>query len=355
MYPALAIAEAAITRHPDAKLHFVGSSGGMEHNLVEQSGLPFERTDSVLAGPVHGVGILRALVSAIKLALGTVQAAGIMLRHRPDVILLTGGWSGLPVSLAGWTLRVPILLYLPDIEPGLTIRVLRPFARRVAVTVADSQAFFPPGKTIVTGYPLRQSVIQATRAAGQAHFGLDPARKTLLVFGGSLGSRAVNQAVLDIVPELLADGVQIIHVTGTRTWSEVEARLATLGNPAGYSAFPYLHAEMGLALAAADLVVSRAGASVLGEFPVFGLPSILVPLAYFWRYQQRNADWLAKQGAALHMAEDKMASDLLPTIRDLFTDSERLETMRAAALALAKPDGADSAAEELARLAKGGA
>ncbi|MCB9452660.1 MAG: UDP-N-acetylglucosamine--N-acetylmuramyl-(pentapeptide) pyrophosphoryl-undecaprenol N-acetylglucosamine transferase [Anaerolineaceae bacterium] len=354
VYPVLAIAEAAVIQRPETKLHFVGSPGGMERGLVQQSGLAFDRYDEVQAGPVHGVGLLRAAVSAVKLAFGVLQAFGLILRFRPHVILTTGGWSSLPVVLAGWVLRVPVLIYLPDIEPGLTIKVLSPFARQVAVTVADSQAFFPAGKTIVTGYPLRQAFQGATRTAGQMHFGLDPAKKTLLVFGGSLGSRAVNHALLDILPELLTDGVQVIHITGTRTWDEVEQRQQVLENPAGYFAFPYLHEDMSLALAAADLVVSRAGASVLGELPQYGLPSILIPLAYFWRYQQRNADWLAQRGAAIHLAEDRMAADLLPAIRGILNNPERLSAMQATARSLAQPDGALNAAQALARLAEGG-
>lgn len=354
MYPALAIAEAATTQRPDTKLHFVGSPGGMERGLVRQAGLDFDRYDEVQAGPVHGVGPLRMVVSAAKLAVGTLQAFGLMVRSRPDVILLTGGWSSLPVAVVGWILRVPILIYLPDIEPGLTIKVLSPFARQVAVTVNDSQAFFPAGKTVVTGYPLRRAFQEATRENGRMHFGLDPMRKTLLVFGGSLGSRAVNHALLDILPELLADAVQVIHVTGTRTWDEVEQRKNALGNPPGYLAFPYLHDDMSLALAAADLVVSRAGASVLGELPQFGLPSILIPLAYFWRYQQRNADWLAQRGAAVHLAENDMAQGLLPVIRDILGNQERLRNMQAAAQSLAQPDGALNVAQALAQLAEGG-
>jgi UDP-N-acetylglucosamine:LPS N-acetylglucosamine transferase len=120
-----------------------------------------------------------------------------------------------------------------------------------------------------------------------------------------------------------------------------------------YHAFPYLHHEMGLAMAAADLAVSRAGASVLGEFPAFGLPSILIPYPHAWRYQKVNADYLANRGAAIYMDEAKMGERLLATIREVLKDSARLETMRTAARALAKPDGAKQAAQALADLAGG--
>jgi UDP-N-acetylglucosamine--N-acetylmuramyl-(pentapeptide) pyrophosphoryl-undecaprenol N-acetylglucosamine transferase len=189
------------------------------------------------------------------LAAGALQAVALMLRRKPQALLLTGGWGGLPVALAAWLLRVPALIYLPDIEPGSTIRLLQRFARRVAITTPDSAAYFPPGKTAVTGYPLRRALVELAqqpdaRQQAVAHFGLDPARMTLLVFGGSRGARSINSAVLDILPQLLADGVQVIHVTGTLDWARVQAAAAHLADAAHYHACAYLHEDMGLAFAA---------------------------------------------------------------------------------------------------------
>ncbi len=351
VYPALAVAEAVRQQHPGTGLAFVGSAGGFERPLVQESGVTFDSYAEVRAGPLHGVSLPRKLWSLVNLAAGTLQALWRLLRHRPGAILLTGGWSGLPVSLAGWLLRVPILIFLPDIEPGLTIRALQPFARRVAVTTADSQPYVPPQKMVVTGYPLRAALTRATREAAIQHFQLDPARPTLLVFGGSRGARAINEAVLAVLPELLADGWQIIHVTGTLDWADIERRVT--GQPDTYHAFPFLHGDMGLAFAAADLVVSRAGASVLGELPYFGLAAILIPYPHAWRYQQVNADYLACRGAAIRLNEERMADELLPTIRSLRHDPVRLAGMRAKAKALAQPDGAGRIAAELIQLAGG--
>lgn len=355
MYPALAVAEALNNLQPGVELTFVGSAGGFERPLVAASGVAFAHYDEVRAGPLHGVGVGRAARSLVSLAVGTLQALRLVARHRPQALLLTGGWVALPTTLAAWLRRVPVMIYLPDIEPGLTIRALRWFARRVAVTAPAACAHFRPGQAVVTGYPLRSSLRRATREAAVAHFGLKPDRRTLLVFGGSRGARAINYALLDIAPALLEDGVQIIHITGTLDWPELEARWRSLGAPEHYHMFAYLHEEMGLALAAADLVVSRAGASVLGEFPAFGLPAVLIPYPYAWRYQQVNADYLAGRGAALRLDEAQMAARLLPTIRELLGDPARLATMRAAAAALAVPDAAARAAAELARLAGEGA
>jgi UDP-N-acetylglucosamine--N-acetylmuramyl-(pentapeptide) pyrophosphoryl-undecaprenol N-acetylglucosamine transferase len=354
VYPALAIAEALKQQQPQAALSFVGVVGGFERPLVAASGLPFASYDEVRAGPLNGVGRRRQLRSLIELAWGTVQAWLLLARRRPQAVLLTGGWCGLPVSLAGWLRRVPMLIYLPDIEPALTIRALRPFARRVALTVDESRVFFPHNDVIVTGYPVRRALRTATRADAVAHFGLDPRRQTLLALGGSRGARTINQALLAAAPALLERGVQLIHVTGQLDWPEIEAQRAALPDGTHYHVFPYLHEDMGLALAAADLVISRAGASVLGEYPLFGLPAVLIPYPH-WRYQQVNAEYLAARGAALVLADTAVAAELRSTVLALLDDPARLAQMRAAAGALAQPNGALNAARALTGLIEGAA
>lgn len=351
MYPALAVAEAIRSRRPDVKLSFVGSRGGFERPLVDESGVTFDSDHEVRSGPLHGVPFPRLLMSAGQVALGTLESLALIRRLRPGVLLLTGGWVGLPVALAAWMLRVPSVIYLPDVEPGLAIRVLQRLARVVAITVPDSAAYFRDGQTVVTGYPLRASLHDATREAAVAHFGLDTSRKTLLVFGGSRGARSINNALLAILSDLLADGIQVLHISGTLDWPQVEVARDALADATHYHAFPYLHHDMGLAMAAADLVVSRAGASILGEFPAFGLPSILVPYPHAWRYQKVNADYLAARGAAVVMNDADMGEKLLPTVRTLLESSQQLDPMRAAAKQLAERDSAWRVGAELLRLA----
>jgi len=355
VYPALAIAEAMTTQYPGVSLSFVGSVGGFERPLVQEAGVPFAAYDEVLAGPLHGVSFARTLISAVKLALGTLQALWLVGRGRPKSLLLTGGWVGLPVALAAWLWRVPILIFVPDIEPGASIRALRRFARKIALSVPDSQTYFPNQRTIVTGYPLRRQMREATREHAIQHFGLQPRRPTLLVFGGSRGARAINYALLDVLPALLERGVQVIHVTGTLDWPDMLKRREAMPDATHYHAFPYLHQEMGLAMAAADLVVSRAGASVLGEFPLFGLPAILVPYPHAWRYQKVNADYLASQGAAVRLDESEMLTSLLAVIESILFNVDKLASMRAASAALAHPDGSERASAELVQLAGGAA
>jgi UDP-N-acetylglucosamine--N-acetylmuramyl-(pentapeptide) pyrophosphoryl-undecaprenol N-acetylglucosamine transferase len=361
VYPAMAAAEALVKHRPaEDRLMFIGSVGGFERPLVEQANLPFVSYDEVLGGPVAGVNPLHACVSAVKLIAGTVQSFVLILRRKPQTLLLTGGWMGLPVALAAWVLRVPSLIYLPDVEPGSTIRLLARFVRRVAITTPASEVYFRKGQTVLTGYPLRQSLLEIAddvnaRQRAVAHFGLDLARKTLLVFGGSRGARSINSALLAILPQLLDDGIQVIHVTGTLDWERIQVEKTGLKDAAHYHVYPYLHEEMGLAFAAADLVMCRAGASVLGELPLFGLPSILVPYPHAWRYQKVNADFLTERGAAIRMDDETMANALLPALQDLFRDTARLSSMSAAAKALAQPDGAWRIGQELIRLGENGA
>jgi len=317
---------------------------------VAESGLDFARYDEVYAGPIHGVNPLRMLTSVVKLAVGTVQSFGKFLSIRPKVILLTGGWSNLPVAVVAWILRIPIVIYLPDIEPGLTIKVLQRFASKVAITVESSEAYFPSGKTVITGYPLQDNRLTATYDEGLAHFKLDANRKTLMVFGGSRGARNINIAVGDALPKLLDDGLQVIHVTGTMDYERTMEQVGELKDHPQYRAFPYLHDDMGLAFAVSDLVVCRSGASTLAELPLFGLASILVPYPYAWRYQKVNADYLAGKGAGIRLNDEDMSEQLYDTIRTLITDDEKLSDMQAKAKAIANPDGSKQLAQLLVEI-----
>lgn len=350
VYPALAVAEYLEAVELNLSLTFVGSKGGFERPLVEKSGLTFDAYEEVSAGPIHGVNPLRIVNSSIKLLRGTFQAFGLLRKHRPEVIFSTGGWVSFPVAMASKLRGIPLVIFLPDIEPGLTIKILRRFAARVTVTVEDSQKFFRQGQMVVTGYPLRKEVLDSNREAGIKRFGLDPALKTLLIFGGSRGSRAINIAIGNILGELLEDGFQVIHVTGTLDWERTQEQIGDLKTHPHYHGFDYLD-EIGFAFAASDLAVCRSGASVLAEFPIFQLPSILIPLAYSWRYQQVNADYLAERDAAVHLPEERIENELLPTIRSILGDDRRLQMMRDKIKALARPDGAKNVAEVLKQLA----
>ncbi|MFP4396050.1 MAG: undecaprenyldiphospho-muramoylpentapeptide beta-N-acetylglucosaminyltransferase [Anaerolineales bacterium] len=354
VYPALAVmqalqdAEPAID--PATDLMWVGATDGMEADLVERAGVSFL---GIPAGGVHGVALLNAVRNGWELMRGTVMAWRHMRRARPDVLLTTGGYVSGPVALAAQAHGVPILLFVPDIEPAQSVRFVARMAERIGVTVADSRAYLPEEKVVVTGYPLREEITRWTRDAAREALSLSPEGPVVLVFGGSRGARSINRALAAHLPELLAQA-EIIHISGKLDWPEVEAARETLSTAerAKYHAYAYLHERMGAALAAADVAVCRAGASVLGELPYFGLPAVLVPYPYAWRYQRVNAGWLADRGAALVVEDADLREELVSTVAALLNDDARRAEMAASARALARPDAAANLASELLALGR---
>jgi UDP-N-acetylglucosamine--N-acetylmuramyl-(pentapeptide) pyrophosphoryl-undecaprenol N-acetylglucosamine transferase len=270
---------------------------------------------------------------------------------------MTGGYVNAPVAMAAWLRRVPSVIFLPDVEPGMAIRELSRFAKQVACTTEDSLSFFKSGKGIVTGYPVRRKLREATaltRDEALAQFNLKPERPTLFVFGGSRGARSINRALLAGLP-LLLDRIQVIHISGMLDWAEVKENKDSLpeDQQTYYRAYPYLHEEMGMAFRSADLVLARAGASMLGECPAFGLPAILVPYPYAWRYQKVNADYLEQKGAAISMRDEDLMEKLVETVLGLLFDESLLEKISTAAEKLDVQESANKLAQLLIDIGQG--
>jgi undecaprenyldiphospho-muramoylpentapeptide beta-N-acetylglucosaminyltransferase len=352
IYPALAaVSELQKMDMTAEQILWIGTKGQLEESLVPRAGL---RLETIQGGAVAGVPIHVQAMNLARLAWSVGTANGIIGRFRPNVLFMTGGYVNVPVALAAWLRRVPATIYLPDVEPGKAIRFLSRLVKKVACTTEMSQAYLPAEKLVVTGYPVRPEIRAAnelSKAEALAPFGLVADRPTLFVFGGSRGARSINRAVLAALPEWLP-AIQVIHVSGTLDWPEVEKGAAALadGLRGYYRPYPYLHEEMGPAYRAADLVVARAGASMLGESPAFGLPAILVPYPHAWRYQKVNADYLAERGAAVRLDDEKLATELWPLVAGLFKDSTRLAAMAAAAKQLDRPDAAGRLAHLIVQL-----
>jgi UDP-N-acetylglucosamine--N-acetylmuramyl-(pentapeptide) pyrophosphoryl-undecaprenol N-acetylglucosamine transferase len=220
----------------------------------------------------------------------------------------------------------------------------------IAVTTAQSQKFFKK-KVFETGYPLRADLLRWDRSTAHRHLGISSGLPVLLVFGGSKGARSINKAIMENLRELLAR-FEVIHISGDLDWPLVRHNREQLPMDLAtrYHAIPYLH-EMGAALAAADLVVSRAGASALGEFPVFGLPAVLIPYPHAWRYQKVNADFLTQRGAAILLEDQRLQDELMQTLQVLFENPNKLKAMRASMFELSRPRAAEKIASKLIELA----
>ncbi len=319
----------------------------MEARLVERSGIPFK---AIPAAGVHGVGLKVLPRNLWQLGRGVASARKLLKEYKPDVLFFTGGYVAVPMALAGR--KIPTLLYVPDIEPGLALKTLARFADRIAITAENSKAYFKkPERLHLTGYPTRADLTKWSRSEAIKTLKLNEEFPVLLVLGGSKGARSINRAISAMLPKLL-EKLQVVHITGELGWQEVEDNAVRLNGKlaARYHAHPYLHEEMGAALAAADLVVSRAGASTLGEYPLFGLPAILVPYPYAWRYQKVNADYLVDHGAALMIEDGQLSRQLLPAVEDLFSHPEKLTAMHTAMLSLAHPQAAAEIGRQLVEL-----
>lgn len=337
---------------------WVGGIGGMEADLVKRDCVAFE---AIPAAGVHGVGWRALPRNLVKLFQGLRASGRILVRFQPDVLLFTGGYVAVPMALAAWLNKLrnvlrghscpKSLLYVPDIEPGLALKTLARFSDAVAITAEGGRAFISHKKVTVTGYPVRDSLKVWDAQEARRVLGLRGDLPTLLVTGGSKGARSINRAFISTLPELLGD-MQVVHLTGMLDWSEVETFRATLTSEQSklYHAFPYLHEEMGAAFSVADLIISRAGASTLGEYPMFGTPAILVPYPYAWRYQRVNADFLAQQGAAIILEDADLSEKILPLVRELIHDPVRLKQMRQSMHALYRPQAAASIAALLCGL-----
>jgi undecaprenyldiphospho-muramoylpentapeptide beta-N-acetylglucosaminyltransferase len=334
VYPAMAILQAL---GEDANnILWVGGEGGMEADLVRRAGIPFT---TIPAGQIHGVGF-KAIAGLWKLTRGYFEAKRIIRRFKPDVLFFTGGFVSVPTGLAGR--NIPISICLPDIEPALALRLVSKFADLILVPTEESKKYFNVNKKVtVTGYPTRADLSNWDRDKAFKSFDLKPEKPTLLVTGGSKGARSINQAILKSLPALLEE-FQIIHISGKLTWPEVEEVQNNLTPELAedYRPYPYLHKRMGAAFTAADLAITRGGASILGELPLFGLPAILVPYPYAWKYQITNANYLASRDAAIVIKDEDLEQDLLATIQHLMHNKAKLDKMKLAMQNLAKPQAA---------------
>lgn len=346
MYPAITVLE-ALELEKDSVL-WVGGCGGMEEDLVKRRGIHFK---AIPAAGVHGVGLRQLPGNLWKLLKGVVASFQILREFKPDVLLFTGGYVAFPMAVAA--MRRPSLLLVPDIEPGLALKALARFANQIALTTETSAPYFPqPPKLKVTGYPVRPGLSNWTKTAALDYFGFDSSLPVLTVAGGSKGARSINTALMAVLPELL-ERVQIVHLVGHLDWEVIEAQSQSLTpmQAKRYQAFPYLH-EMGAALAVADLIVSRAGASTLGEYPLFGLPAILVPYPYAWRYQKVNASYLADRGAAILLRDEDIGMQLKDQVLSLMADKVTLQRMSRAMTAMATPEAAERIAEMIREMAE---
>jgi len=346
VYPSLSVAR-ALQREPDARFLYLGRADGIEKKLAERAQIPFQPID---VGAFRGMGAISAARNLTKLFGAISRTRGIIRDFQPDAIFATGGYVSAPVIWAGALEHVPSVLYLPDLEPGWAIRATARWATRIAVSFDEVRKFFPRAKVVVTGYPVREQFTRTNRAEARRKFQLAADAPTLTVFGGSRGAHRINEMISNYLTAL-TNLAQLILITGKDDETWMKTLVARMELDSRVRVFGYLDEDFADALAAADVVVSRAGAATLGEFPALGLPSILVPYPYAGKHQKLNAEFLVKHGAAIEIENENLEHELVPTLKNLFALPDELNRMSHAARALAVPNAAENLAALLKEMA----
>ncbi len=337
IYPALALARYALAVNPENSVLFVGSAKGLENKIVPSAGFDLHTiAASGFKRNVKGVG--RTLSD---LRAGIKEAKKIITDYKPSVIFGTGGYVAAPLVIAGLMKGYPVVLHEQNALPGMTNRWLAPFTKKICLSFAETaQKMSFRSKTVLTGNPRASEVKEVSREEGASYFNLDLNEKTVLIYGGSRGAEKLNQVVSKYIEKSdIPANINLIYITGEIYFEEIGGRLSNLSRK--LKLYPYLD-QMPFALAAADLVVTRSGATTLAEITALGIPAILIPSPNVVNnHQYYNARILADKGAALLIEEDNFNEQRLAVeIERLLDDPQELLNMGNASKSLGMPDAA---------------
>ncbi len=336
--PAIAIAQ-QLRKDYAAEVMFVGTARGIENRLVPAAGFALKL---VQVGALNRVDLKTRLRTVFDLPRAVWDSRRILSEFRPDVVIGVGGYASGPAVLAAILYRVPTLVFEPNFVPGFANRLVAPLVSAAAVHFAETGRYFRHCE--VTGVPVREAFFQIAN-----HDSAGP--KTLLVFGGSQGAHAINKVVMDSAADLRLHfpGIHIVHQTGERDYNDAQAAYAKLGD--SVEAFPFID-DMPSLFERADLLICRSGASTVAEVTAAGKPAIFVPFPRAADdHQKRNAEALARAGAAVMLEESKLNREsLIESVSSLLSAPSQIKTMGAAARKLSHPDAARDIAAMAARL-----
>ncbi len=351
IFPAVSIANAIREKRPDAKILFVGAEGRMEMQRVPAAGYPIKGL------PIVGFNRknwLKNIPVLFKIMKSRNMAREILSEFKPQVAVGVGGYASGPTLNMAESMGIPTLLQEQNSYAGVTNKLLAKNARRICVAYDGMERFFPAHKILFTGNPVRQNLLNTALTKDEAvrRFGLVPGKKTILIVGGSLGARTINDSILGNLPLVKQQQkVQFIWQTGKYYSEEIHNELQRRGCPENLIVTDFI-SDMSEAYAAADLVISRAGAGSISEFCLLGKPVILVPSPNVAEdHQTKNALALVQQNAALYVTDAEARRILLPQAINTVTDPAKLESLGRNILQLAKPNAASDIADEVIKLA----
>lgn len=350
VFPAIAIANAFRERHSNADILFVGAEGRMEMSKVPEAG--YKIVGLWISGLQRRL-TLSNLVFPFKVLSSFLKARRLIKDFQPDVVVGTGGYASGPVMMAAAQLNVPSLIQEQNSYAGLTNRRLASKAKKICVAYAGMEKFFPEDKIVFTGNPVRKDIrnLDGMRASALKSYGFENTSKTLLILGGSLGARTINESVLAGIDRLIAGRIQVIWQTGKSYFQSVKDQVTNKDlQRIRISDFVM---QMDQAYASADVVISRAGALSISELCLAGRPSILVPSPNVVAdHQTKNATALVEQDAAIMVRDEDAKEKLISAAIDLLNDEVRRRTLSQNILRMARPEAASQIAEEIEKLIK---
>ncbi|MDR0613675.1 MAG: undecaprenyldiphospho-muramoylpentapeptide beta-N-acetylglucosaminyltransferase [Dysgonamonadaceae bacterium] len=348
IFPALSIADALKGRYPDAEILFVGAENRMEMERVPAAG--YSITGLPVAGfdrknPLKNIGVIFKLLKSMYLARKTLK------KFQPGIVVGVGGYASGPTLKAAARMGIPTLIQEQNSYAGITNKLLATKAAKICVAYEGMERFFPAGKIVLTGNPIRKDLVglEEKREKACAFFGLDPDMKTILILGGSLGAKTLNECMVGALPALCESGVQFLWQSGKMYFHD------SLKQMEKYSQHPIKLTEfisrMDLACSVADLVVSRAGAGSISEFCAAGKPVILVPSPNVAEdHQTKNAIALVEKNAAMLVPDADALQSLIPLALDTVRNPERLKELSVNIKKLALPDAADRIVDEITNI-----
>lgn len=352
IFPAVSIANAIKKQHPEAEILFVGAEGRMEMQRVPAAG--YEIVGLPVRGLVRPLWSPKNIGVMIDFLKSKSQVKKIIKDFKPHVAVGVGGYASAPTLNAAYSMGVPCLIQEQNSYAGVTNKSLAKKAKKVCVAYSGMERFFPAEKIIMTGNPVRQNLLDAniTKEDAVKSFNLDPSKRTVLIIGGSLGARTVNESVLTHLEEIRKSGVQFIWQTGKYYSAEIAQNLAKVDKLENLIVTDFI-SNMDAAYAAADVVISRAGASSISELCLLGKPCILVPSPNVAEdHQTKNAQALSTKDAAIFVADKDARSVLISTALATVVDDDKLKSLSENVLKLAFHDSADIIAEEVWKLAQ---
>ena len=340
---------------PDTEFLYVGTRQGLESDIIPKENIPFYALD--LSGGFERHFTFDNFKRAAKAILSVKKAMKIVKNFKPNAVVGTGGYVCGPILLAASLEKVPTLIQEQNVVAGITNKILSKFVTKIAVGCEGALNHFPKDKTIYTGNPIREEVLQGTREEGLKHFDFDDDKPVVLISGGSRGARSINRAMVEVLVNAATNPtIQYLHVTGKGEYDDVISRIKDAGveleTLRHIRVEPYLY-NMPQAMAMADLAIFRAGATGLAELTARGIPSILIPYPYAAEnHQEYNARALVDAGAARMILNKDLNSEILQdTINELLNNPDTLKLMSAASLTLGRPQAAAEIADMILKLA----